>query len=138
MQTVYLALLLAVTLAGIYRVCEANNGPLFACLAIVAGNWVVNTSYVLLTGETDATACFLATDTLSLVLVFKASGRQAVGQMLASSYAGQIIAHLMHFAGSFDDYQYWQLLTLIGYGQLLILAIWAAIPCERDAGHVAQ
>lgn len=134
MQNAYIALLLTATLFGIYRISEAYNGPLFACLAIVAANWVVNTSYVLATGETDATACFLATDVLSLVLVHKASGRLAVGQMLASSYAGQILAHLLHWNGAFDDYAYWELLTLIGYGQLVILAVWAAIP-SRDAGY---
>lgn len=134
MQDIYFALLLTAILFGIYRIGEAYNGPLALCLSVVAGNWIVNTAYVLATGETDATVCFLLTDTLSLAIIYKALREQAVGQMLVSSYAGQILAHLLHLTGRFDDYAYWQLLTLIGYGQLLILAIWAALP-RRDAEH---
>ena len=135
MQNIYIALLLAATLLTIYRVTVEYDGALFVCTAVVALNWVANTSYVLGTGETDATACFFVVDVLSLALVLCVSRRLAAGQMLASSYIGQIILHGEHFAAGGDDWRYWALLTTLGYGQLLLLAIWAAIPLRRDAGH---
>lgn len=135
MQNLYIALLLATALCVAVRVVEKGDLALLLCCAVVVANWAGNTVYVLLTGETDATAAFLATDTLSLVIVLAVSWKLAVGQMLASSYAGQIIMHILHLAGQADPYRYWEILTILGIGQILLLAFWAAIPLRRDAGH---
>lgn len=131
MQHVFIALLLIALFAALYRVTVEYDRTLWLCVCIVTSNWVLNTTYVLTTGNTDATACFLLVDTLSLVLIWKIAEGLAVGQMLASSYAGQILAHGLHLSAWNDPYRYWQLLTLIGIGQLLLLAAWAV--SKRDA-----
>lgn len=134
-QPVYIVLLFTATFAVICRSLLSFNYALFVCTAVVLLNWTINTFVVVGTGETDATLSFLLTDALSLVLVLIVSGELVVGQMLVSSYVGQILLHGIHISTGSDDLYTWKLLTLIGMGQSIILAIWAAIPCERDAGH---
>jgi hypothetical protein len=130
MQSVFVALLIVAFFAALYRVTVEYDRALWLCVCIVTINWILNTTYVLTTGNTDATICFLLVDTLSLVLIWKIAEGLAIGQLLASSYAGQILAHGLHLSTWDDPYRYWQLLTLIGIGQLLLLAAWAV--SKRD------
>lgn len=136
MHEAYIVLLLIVGMTVAVRVVETGDLALLLCAAAIISNWAINTGYVLATDETDATACFLLVDTLSLVLVLYVAWKLAIGQMLASSYIGQIILHGLHLAGASDPYRYWEMLTLLAFGQLVVLAIWAALPGERRHGVV--
>lgn len=135
MQAVYIILLLATGTWVAVRVAEKGDLALLLCAATVVANWTINTFYVLATGETDATTCFIAADTLSLACVLAVSWRQAPGQMLASSYVGQILANSQHGLSGDDAFRNWMLLTLLAFGQLAVLAVWAALPIARDAGR---
>ena len=105
------------------------------CAAAVSVNWFVNTLYVVQTGDTDPELMFLATDLASLALVSWATGAASWGGVLASSYAGQIIMHLIHWTGQGDAYWYWQVLTGLGYVQLLLLAAWSLSVSRRGVAY---
>jgi hypothetical protein len=138
MHAAYIFMLAAVLAGAAARMLFSRPSDVRAflwCLAAVALNWAVNTAYVLYTGDTDPELFFFLTDSLSLGAVVYAGRSHTLGALLASSYLGQLIAHAAHFAGQDDPYYYWQLLTVLGYGQLLLLGAWIFAPAYRDANH---
>ena len=117
MQLAYVALILLAVPLALYR----GGAALQACAVVVGLNWAVLSAWVFLTGDTDAEIAFLLADLVSLYLILAHAGETMPGQMLASSYAGQMLMHVTHIAGHGDAWYYWALLTTIGYGQLAIL-----------------
>lgn len=140
MQLAYIALMIAALVAaclrlsaGVFypRAVHADESALVACFGAVILNWIVNTAFVLMTGDTDPEWFFFLTDTASLVVVCRC-GAGWPRDMLASLYVGQIIAHWCRFVGVWDAYAYWQLLTILGFVQLLALGLWSLSPAVRE------
>ncbi len=129
METAYLALLISAAVAVIcrYSIQGEFRSGLAIGMAAVFYNWAVNTAFVFGSGGYAPWAFFLATD-LACLLILLSFARCPWGTTLASTYAGQIIMHMLHGAGGGDDYRYWQILTLLGFGQLGLLIVWAAAP----------
>lgn len=130
MQRTYFILMFVAAILSIIR----GEERLLLCAGVVAYNWVFNTAFVLISGNTDAVYFFLASDVVALVLVLRWADSLILKQ-LASLYVGQIILHLTKMVGGGDPYYYWQVLTALGYFQLLalILAALYKAPMYRDA-----
>lgn len=131
MQLAYIALLIAVVSMAGFRflfVRHPDEEEIVACLAVVVLNWIVNTSWVITSGNTDAVAMFMAADFASLLVV--CAVRCDFSATLASTYAGQITLHFLHLLGAGDPLYYWQLLTVLAYLQFIIMAVWVLIPAR--------
>lgn len=133
MQAFYVTLMMVSGLLAVWR-----GGPaLLLCAAVVFYNWCFNTFMVIALHDTDAVIVFLVSDVVSLALVLKWAD-SAWLQQLAATYAGQIIMHLIKIVGDGDPYYYWQVLTVLGYAQLSLIAAGSLLrnaPVYRDAGH---
>lgn len=146
MQVAYIALMIIALVTaclrlstGVFypRAVHRDEAALVACFAAVILNWIVNTGYVIATGDTDPEWFFFITDAASLAVVVR-YGAGFPRDTLASLYAGQIIAHGLRSAGTFEAYPYWQLLTLLGFAQLVALGAWALAPAVREPGNGAR
>lgn len=95
------------------------------CLAIV-GNWLLNTGFVLLSGNPTAAWWFAAVDIAAAAIVL----RHPAGRVQAAIgwvYVAQIIAHFVFIvrADEAAAYDYWLLLTRLAWLQLLLLGGWS-------------
>lgn len=92
----------------------------------IAGNWAVNTLFVLTTGDATPWLWFAAVDAATAAIIL----RHPAGRMQAAIgwiYVSQIIAHFVF--GIRGDvaagYDYWLLLTRLAWVQLFILGGWS-------------
>jgi hypothetical protein len=128
MQLAYIVLMMATGLLVAIRGGQA----VLLCGAVVFYNWCFNMAFVLALHDTDAVAVFLAADVVSVALVLRWANCTALRQ-LAAAYVGQIIMHLTRIVGDGDPYFYWQVLTVLAYAQLGLLAF-AALKTRPQGG----
>ncbi len=102
------------------------------CTCIVAVNYLINESYVRLTGATDGWIVFTLTDAIcAALLTLPLMGR--LGAVLAVTYATQLVMHWGYaITTGADAYLYWQSLTAMAWLQLIVLLY----GISSDAGRV--
>ncbi len=131
MNWLYLSLLAVSAIAAWSRVNPTIDR---VALAIVA-NWIINTSFVTLTGIYDPFYWFLAVDAVTAAIILRRPASVAQAG-LGASYLIQIAMHTGYglvwlsnphegasYAGARDLYLNW--LDWVAYAQLAILALWA-------------
>jgi hypothetical protein len=123
-----LSFALAVLAVSIWAVVVGKKCA-WLCAAVVAINFLLNETFVRVTGLYTAWYWFTLTDTLA-VLVLTRPQAGYLGGIMAASYLTQIIMHWGYvITPDADPYAYWQGLTAMAWLQLLILFSGAA--CDR-------
>lgn len=104
-------------------------GPMRRTAIVLALNWLVNTAFVLATGVYDPWLFYLITDSISAwIVLYPPRGR--VQSLIGGTYLAQIVMHAVYGISKFlhpdiSAERYWQVLTILGFVQLLIIGGWA-------------
>lgn len=128
-------------------------GPMRRTAIVLALNWLVNTWFVLHTQIYDPWLFYLFTDSISAwIVLYQPAGR--IQSAIAGIYMAQILMHTVYGISKFlnpsiSASRYWEVLTILGFVQLLMLGVWAGgywcrafyrrfrrrYPREARAGH---
>lgn len=104
-------------------------GTMQRAAIVLALNWLVNTAFVLRTGVYDPWLFYLITDSISAgVVLYPPAGR--VQSLIGGTFIAQILMHVVYGVSKFmhpniSPERYWEVLTVLGFVQLLILGAWA-------------
>lgn len=130
MQIVYVVLMMVTCIVALLRGDNATVRGTF----VVVYNWCACMLVVLVSDDRAPVLFFLIIDAMSAAIVLRSESTAL--RMLGASYIGQCIMHLLFAVRGGDPYYYWQVLTVLGYGQLVLLVVMAFLtPPHREASH---
>jgi hypothetical protein len=104
-------------------------GPMQRTAIALALNWLVNTAFVLSTKIYDPWLFYIIIDSISAwIILYQPAGR--IQSVIGWTLIAQVVMHSVYGISKFlhpdiSATRYWQVLTIIGFVQLMILGGWA-------------